>query len=309
MQKKENPWIKYVKYIANIKGISYSCALSDKDLSFGYKHQKQLAKMGNNDIYSDSHIEKMKKIFKNKDVEKPVPKIEKPVPKIEKPVKQRVQKITKPEYNYEMEQQLAFMQKQNPKIEDVVPASEEIKKVQNMFQLISFDKTGKPIVMSTSQQPKIENIKQPIENIKPTSVFSEIPFDKNKPQTKEEYLNIIMGWNTIDIGNIFEFNDNITFNILVEWIQKKINNKQNNSIYDNLLLVFFKKYNTDILNRYGVQILLTGIKRIVDYIADEFNLTINYYSPFSKGEIDKLSSLNVKQKKMFIDYAKSNKKF
>ena len=109
---------------------------------------------------------------------------------------------------------------------------------------------------------------------------------------------IINGWNG-PIGIILYQNDRKTYDTIESFI--KNHTRQKKPIYGNLLLSFTKKYNNEVVDKYGARVLLEGIEKISNYAGSDFD-GYNFQNPLLKGEWDEVrpGSMNMRNRKKLM---------
>ena len=121
-------------------------------------------------------------------------------------------------------------------------------------------------------------------------------------KSNKENKNIIVdSWDDTYLGYIIDNNDKKLMDDMTNLIDKK--NKKNENVIDIFLLACTKKYNDDIIDKYGFDVLFNGINTLANHYGTE-----NYVSSYSdKSSLPKIPKGYMSEKNRMLLFKKFNK--
>jgi len=193
----------------------------------------------------------------------------------------------------DLQQEMKAKKIKLPKLEMVKAEKITLEKPQMKKAKIIF--TSKPIRIKKIKkgEEKEEEKKEEKETIK-----EEVKEPVKELTNKEKIVN---EWDTVQLPTLFYQLEPTKYNEIEKYIENL--NKKNKEISVDYFTSFFKDYNDEIIEKYGIKKYIDSL----EYIAKSFGAE-KVFNPFLKNEgIIKLGWFNQKNRKLFYKYTKDRR--
>ena len=138
-----------------------------------------------------------------------------------------------------------------------------LKKELNKKEVVKKEQPKKEVVKK--EQPKKQSII--FTDIGPSRLNKSEKAMINKQSQRTNETIIIDNWDDPFLGYVVDNNDKKLMDDITTLIDKK--NRKNETVIDIYLLAFTKKYNDDIINKYGFDVLFNGINTLANHYGAE----------------------------------------